>query len=224
VIAFNNAGVASSTGVVADTMEQMARDAIRFIDALGLDQVDLRGFSIGGAVVQEIALLRPDLVRRIILASAAPQGAPGMHGWAKDIIGAVGSLETGAPNLLHAFFKDPPTSRADGMDYLQRFMSRKEGRDAKTTWAVKCAQYDAVTRWGRPNHSLLERLAAIRHPVFVAKGDGDRMILPRYSYLLAGLLPDARIRIYPDSAHAFLYQHHREFAADIESFLADRLG
>jgi len=62
--------------------------------------------------------------------------------------------------------------------------------------------------------------AAIGLPVFVANGDSDPMILPRYSYLLAGLLPDARLKIYPDSAHGFLFQHHSRFAADVDGFLA----
>jgi pimeloyl-ACP methyl ester carboxylesterase len=56
-------------------------------------------------------------------------------------------------------------------------------------------------------------------PVFVANGDSDPMILPRYSYLLAGLLPDAEITIYADSAHGFLFQHHKQFAADVNAFL-----
>ena len=81
------------------------------------------------------------------------------------------------------------------------------------------AQYDAVCEWGVPDLGLLARLEAIELPVFVANGDSDPMILPRYSYLLAGLLPDARIKIYPDAAHGFLFQHHQEFAADVESFL-----
>jgi hypothetical protein len=54
--------------------------------------------------------------------------------------------------------------------------------------------------------------------VFVAKGDSDPMILPRYSHLLAGLLPDARITIHPDSAHGFLFQHHSQFGADVHAF------
>ena len=58
-------------------------------------------------------------------------------------------------------------------------------------------------------------------PVFVANGDSDPMILPRYSHLLAGLIPDARVKIYPDSAHGFLFQHHAEFAADVLAFLSD---
>src|SRR5438309_1926054 len=67
----------------------------------------------------------------------------------------------------------------------------------------------------------LQRVAAIDLPVFVANGDSDPMILPRYSYVLAGLLPDARVKIYPDSAHGFLFQHHGEFAADVNAFLAE---
>ncbi|WP_189317834.1 alpha/beta fold hydrolase [Streptomyces brasiliensis] len=81
------------------------------------------------------------------------------------------------------------------------------------------AQYDAVTHWGIPNHAQLERLQGITQPVFVANGDSDPMILPRYSHLLAGLLPNAEIKIYPDAAHGFLFQHHEEFAADVTTFL-----
>ena len=88
-----------------------------------------------------------------------------------------------------------------------------------TTWQTRQAQYDAVCEWGIPNHALLQRLAAIDHPVFVANGDSDPMILPHYSHLLAGLIPQASVKIYPDSAHGFLFQHHAEFAADIEVFL-----
>jgi pimeloyl-ACP methyl ester carboxylesterase len=72
--------------------------------------------------------------------------------------------------------------------------------------------------WGIPDHALLQRLSAIEVPVFVANGDSDPMILPRYSYLLAGLIPRARVKIYPDAAHGFLFQHHAEFAADVEAF------
>src|SRR6266699_205417 len=81
VIAFDNAGVGGSSGTTPDTVEQMARDAIAFIAAMDLSQADLLGFSIGSFVAQQIALTRPAIVRRLVLASAAPQGAAGMHGW-----------------------------------------------------------------------------------------------------------------------------------------------
>ena len=97
--------------------------------------------------------------------------------------------------------------------------ARTQDRDTATTWATREAQYDAVCTWGIPNHSLLQRPSAIDVPVFVANGDSDPMILPRYSYLLAGLIPQARVKIYPDAAHGFLFQQHAEFASDVDAFL-----
>jgi pimeloyl-ACP methyl ester carboxylesterase len=97
--------------------------------------------------------------------------------------------------------------------------ARTSGRDQTTSWATREAQYDAVCAWGIPDHAALERVSAIEMPVFVANGDSDPMILPRYSYLLAGLIQQARLKIYPDAAHGFLFQHHAEFAADVTEFL-----
>ena len=154
VVTFDNLGVGATTGSTPNTVEAMAQGAIAFLEAMDFQRVDLLGFSIGSFVAQEIALIRPDLLRA-------------------------------------------------------------------TTWQTRQAQYDAVCAWGIPNHSLLQRVAAIDLPVFVCNGDSDPMIPPRYSYLLAGLLPDARVKIYPDSAHGFLFQHHSEFAADVNALLAE---
>jgi hypothetical protein len=66
--------------------------------------------------------------------------------------------------------------------------ARTEDRDQTTTWATREAQYDAVCTWKIPDHALLQHLGAIGMPVFVASGDSDPMILPHYSYLLAGLI------------------------------------
>jgi pimeloyl-ACP methyl ester carboxylesterase len=220
VIAFDNVGVGGTTGTTPNTVEAMAHDAIAFLEALELRQVDLLGFSIGSFVAQEIALVRPDLLRRVVLASSAPQGAAGMHGWAPEVIGAVGAPETTPQGYISVFFAPTDTSREAGQQAAGRiFGGRTSDRDEPTTWQTRQAQYDAVCAWGIPNHSLLERVAAIDLPVFVANGDSDPMIPPRYSYLLAGLLPNARVTIYPDSAHGFLFQHHEEFAADVHAFL-----
>jgi pimeloyl-ACP methyl ester carboxylesterase len=203
-------------------MEQMAHDAIAFIDAMDLGQIDLLGFSIGSFVAQQIALTRPAILRRLILAPAAPQGAAGMHGWAPEVIGAVGEPETSPRHYLEVFFSPTSSSREAGQEVLGRIYARvPRTRDTATTWATREAQYDAVCTWGIPNHALLERVSCLEMPVFVANGDSDPMILPHYSYLLAGLIPHARVKIYPDSAHGFLFQHHAEFAADVEAFLSD---
>src|SRR2546421_1228464 len=209
VVTFDNVGVGASTGRTPNTVEAMAHGAIAFLEAIDFPRVDLLGFSLGSFVAQEIALVRPDLLRRVVLASSAPQGAAEMHGWAPEVIGAVGVPEVTPQGYLSVFFAPTDTSREAGQQAARRiFGARTTDRDEPTTWQTRQAQYDAVCAWGIPNHSLLLRVAAIDLPVFVANGDSDPMILPRYSYLLAGLLPDARITIYPDSAHGFLFQHH----------------
>jgi pimeloyl-ACP methyl ester carboxylesterase len=221
VVTFDNVGVGATSGRTPSTIEAMAHDAIAFLEAMNLQKVDLLGFSIGSFVAQEIALIRPDLLRRVVLASSAPQGAAGMHGWAPEVIAAVGAPEPNPQGYLDVFFAPTPTSRAAGQQAAGRIFGRTSNRDEPTTWQTRQAQYDAVCAWGIPNHALLQRVAAIEHPVFVANGDSDPMILPRYSYLLAGLLPNARITIYPDSAHGFLFQHHSQFAADVQAFLRE---
>jgi pimeloyl-ACP methyl ester carboxylesterase len=221
VVAFDNVGVGATTGRTPNTIEAMARGAIDFVEAMSFRRVDLLGFSIGSFVAQEIALIRPDLLRRVVLASAAPQGAAGMHGWAADVIGAVGEPETSPRGYLEVFFAPTETSRAAGQQVMGRIFGRTINRDEPTTWQTRQAQYDAVCAWGVPNHSLLQRVEAINLPVFVANGDSDPMIQPRYSHLLAGLLPNVRLSIYPDSAHGFLFQHHSQFAADVLAFLAE---
>ncbi|MEU2866187.1 alpha/beta fold hydrolase [Streptomyces mirabilis] len=228
VIAFDNAGVGGSTGTTPNTADEMADDAIAFIEAigaigaLGLGQgpVDVLGFSLGSFVAQQIALTRPSLVRRLVLASSAPQGADGMHGWAPEVIDAVGNPETSPEEYLSVFFTGSPASLRAGRQTLQRiYGARSEDRDTVTNWATREAQYDAVCSWGIPDHAKLRRLSCLRMPVFVANGDSDPMILPHYSHLLAGLIPQARVKIYPDAAHGFLFQHHAEFAADVDAFL-----
>ena len=221
VVTFDNAGVGGSTGTTPSTIAQMARDAIAFIEALELGAVDLLGFSIGSFVAQEIALIRPAVVRRLVLASAAPRGAAGMHGWAPEVIGAVGEAEPNPDGYLGVFFTRSAASRQAGVETLGRLTARRDERDKPTTWQTRQAQYDAVCDWGIPDHGQLQRVSAIGMPVFVANGDGDPMILPHFSYLLAGLIPQARVKIYPDAAHGFLFQHHADFARDVGAFLTE---
>jgi pimeloyl-ACP methyl ester carboxylesterase len=222
VVTFDNTGVGGSSGRTPHTAVQMARDAIAFLDALQVTEADLLGFSIGSFVAQEIALIRPALVRRLVLAASAPQGAAGMHGWAPEVIGAIGTPRTRPEQYLGVFFASSAASRKAGQAAAGRMNARTQDRDRAVTWETRQAQYDAVCAWGVPDHALLQRLAALTMPVFIAAGDADPMILPHYSHLLAGLIPHARLAIYPDAAHGFLFQHHAQFAADVEAFLAGR--
>ncbi|NEN05848.1 alpha/beta hydrolase [Diaminobutyricibacter tongyongensis] len=219
VVTFDNAGVAGSSGQTPSTVEAMAQHALAFLDALDLGRVDLLGFSLGSFVAQEITLTRPELVHRLVLAAAAPKGAAGMHGWAPEVIMAIGGRGLNPQGYLDVFFGHEDASRQAGQQAFGRMQARTADRDAPTTWATRLAQYDAVVRWGIPNHAALERLSAISVPTLIGNGDSDPMILPHYSYLLAGLIPGSQVKLYPHAAHGFLFQHHEEYAADVAAFL-----
>jgi pimeloyl-ACP methyl ester carboxylesterase len=221
VILVDYPGLGASSGGFGPTIAATARRMIAFADALDLAEIDLLGFSIGGFVAQEIALVRPALVRRLILAATGPKGAPGMHGWREDIAAAARG-ESKPENLLYIMFAHTQTSQQKGMEFLGRFTRRREGRDAPTDDAARDAQYDAVVEWGVPDHAALQRLTGIQSPTLVIQGDGDLMIPTRLSHLMAGLIPDAQIRIYPDAGHGFLFQYPAEVAADVTAFLANR--
>src|SRR3954469_7871184 len=212
VVTFDNAGVGGSTGTTPGSITQMAHDAIAFLDALELGAVDLLGFSLGSFVAQEVALIRPAVARRLILASAAPRGAAGMHGWAPEVIGAVGEPAPNADGYLDVFFTRSAASRQAGVETLGRLTERRDDRDTESSWQTRQAQDDAVRDWGIPDDGRRQRVSAIGMPVFVANGDSDPMILPHFSYLLAGLIPQARGKIYPDAADGFLFQPHADFA------------
>jgi pimeloyl-ACP methyl ester carboxylesterase len=218
VILVDYAGVGSSSGDASATIAETARQMIAFVSALGLDRIDLLGFSIGGFVAQEIALVRPLLVRRLILAATGPRGAPGMHGWREDIAAAARG-ESKPENLLYIMFAHTETSQRKGIEFLGRFMERQAGRDAPTTDAARDAQYDAIVEWGIPDHAALQRLTGIASPTLIVQGDDDLMIPTKLSHLMAGLIPDSQIRIYPDAAHGFLFQYPADVAADITAFL-----
>jgi pimeloyl-ACP methyl ester carboxylesterase len=156
VILVDYPGVGSSTGDFGATIAETARQMIAFITALGLDQIHLLGFSIGGFIAQEIALVRPTLIRRLILAATGPKGAPGRHGWREDIAAARG--ESKPENLLYIMFAHTETSQAKGVEFVGHFMERHHGGDTATSDAARDAQYDAIVEWGIPRP---RRLAAV---------------------------------------------------------------
>jgi pimeloyl-ACP methyl ester carboxylesterase len=219
VILVDNSGVGLSTGATPHTVEGLARDTLAFVDALGLTKIDLFGFSTGGFVAQEVILLRPRLVRRLILGGTGPQGGRGFHNWSEEIGDHAYKDVQGAEDGLYLFFSATETSQARGKEFLRRIFTRDQDRDETPTLAVRDAQAEAINDWGIPDMSKLARLAGISQPTLVANGDNDIMVPTANSYLLAGHLPDARLIIYPDAGHGFLFQYPHEFAAEVNLFL-----
>jgi pimeloyl-ACP methyl ester carboxylesterase len=219
VILLANRGVGASSGVVPDNVPAMARDVLRFVDVLGLAQIDLLGFSLGGFIAQELPLMRPRLMRRIVLAGSAPQGGADLHRWSDDVYVHACADEITPEHALRVFFSGSEQSRARGMEYLARTQRRQDDRDAPTDLETRDAQLAAITAWGIPDASKLNRLAGIIQPTFVAIGDHDTMMHTRNSRLLADRLPNAHLRIYPDANHGFLNQYPELFADHVNAFL-----
>ncbi|MDX3853638.1 alpha/beta hydrolase [Streptomyces sp. AK02-01A] len=221
VILVDNAGVGGTTGTVPGTVREMALDALAFIDALGLTSYDLFGFSLGGFVAQEIALVRPHQVRRIVLAGTGPQGGRDFHLWTGEVLAAARRDEPAAEDLLTLFFQPTETSRAKGMEFVQRIFTRQQDRDIPTDHATRDAQHTAISAWGIPDDGRLVRLAAIQQPVLAANGDRDVMVPTENTHLLGEHLPNAKVVIYPDAGHGFLFQYPAEFAAEVNTFLGE---
>jgi pimeloyl-ACP methyl ester carboxylesterase len=219
LILLDNRGVGSSTGTVPDNVPDMARDALRFVDVLGLREIDLLGFSLGGFVAQELVLVRPRLVRRLILAGTAPQGAPRLHRMSDDVYTLVTQDVLDPERFIKLFFSGSAESRAKAVEFLGRISARKLDRDEPTGIATRDAQLEAIARWGIPDPSKLAQLAAITQPTFVASGDNDRWMITENSLLLARHLPNSELRVYPDSGHGFLDQYPQLFADHVKSFL-----
>jgi pimeloyl-ACP methyl ester carboxylesterase len=219
VILFNNAGVASSGGEPADTIDGMARHVIVFAEALDLQRFDLLGFSTGGFVAQRIALDRPDLIRRMILAGAGPQGGEGMVGYS-DLATFHATREIPVEeDFLYLFFSPTETSQAAGRAFWIRRHERAD-QDAPSSLAAMKAQAAAINAWGAvPDRDRYLQLKAIELPVLVVNGKTDIMVPTVNSFTLQQHLPNAELVLYPDSGHGAIFQFPQRFVRDARQFL-----
>jgi len=223
VIIFNNAGVASSTGEVPDNFAGMAKNAEAFIDALGLKQIDLLGFSIGGMVAQQITLDRPELVRKLILVGTAPRNMDAGNGQGHitpETAAVFGAQYSPPENLwLKVFFTESDASQASGHAFLKRYFSRTVDRDAPIGEKVAGAQIAAVGEWGDHPGERFAYLKDIKQPTLVVSGNHDVIVYTVNSLHLVQNLPNAKLVLYPDANHGSWYQYHDAFVAEANSFL-----
>ena len=218
VITFDNRGVGASAGSTPDTIAAMATNAVTFIRALGLNKVDLLGFSMGGMIAQLIARDEPQLVRKLILAGTGPAGGAGI-----DKVTRISNLDTIRGLLTFTdpkqflFFTRTPTGRQAGQEFLARLKERTHNRDKAISLRSYAAQLKAIHRWGLEQPS---DLSVIGQPVLVANGDSDKMVPTVNSADLARRLPDSELVTYPDAGHGGVFQYHAQFVRKALEFLA----
>jgi pimeloyl-ACP methyl ester carboxylesterase len=218
VILVDLRGVGGSGGTTPDSIEAMAQDAVAFLEALGVDTVDLLGFSLGGAVAQVVIEQRPDLARRVILAGTAPAGDQGPAATGAVLQAALEKAGAQGKHPKHfLFFSPTATSQAAADAFLARLDERTEDRDAPVTNETIGAQLTALAKWEQGASPAA--LANVDKPVLVVNGDDDTMLPTISSFRLARLLPDAELSIYPDSGHGGIFQYHNLFVAQALEFL-----
>ena len=216
VIVFDNAGVGRSTGQTPDNVAAMARDAVDFIGAIGLSEVDLLGFSLGGCVAQQIAAEHGPLVRKLILVGTAPKGGE------EHLLAVLQQAfsQTDAPDpRLPLFFTTSSASQSSGLAFLKRTQVRKDDRDTDNGSAVTDPQAKALITWCAtpdPEHAML---SAIRQPTLVVSGSHDTMLPANNAYAMSRELSNAQLVLYPDSGHGALFQYHATFVSHVRTFL-----
>jgi pimeloyl-ACP methyl ester carboxylesterase len=216
VIAFDNAGIGRSTGQTPDSVAAMARDAITFIDLLGLSEVDLLGYSLGGCVAQQMAAEHGPLVRRLILVATAPQG--GEEHLLAVLQEAFSNTQAPDPRLP-LFFTPSSASQSAGLAFLKRAKVRTEDRDTDNGSDVTNPQAKALITWCAtpdPEHAILR---AINQPALVVSGSHDTMLPASNAYAMFKAMSNAQLLLYPDSGHGALFQHHEVFVSHVRTFL-----
>ncbi|WP_313092505.1 alpha/beta fold hydrolase [Chryseobacterium flavum] len=217
VIIFDNRGVASSKGTTPNSIQEMADDAVDFIQALNLNKVNIMGFSMGGFVAQRVVLTHPSLINKVILTGTGPKGAIGLS----DLPGIIAGTAGLSPeeSFLKFGFTQSAESIAAGKAAYTRIQRRTTDRDLPLTDASSGAQLTAVLNWAQPDANALTELKNIKNPVLIVHGENDLPVSVQNAKNMAQNLEHAELLIFPDSGHASFFQNHEKFVAKATEFL-----
>ena len=222
VILFDNVGIGYTSGQPRDSIDGFADGAIEFIDALGLHEVDLLGWSLGGVVAQALTRRRPDVVRKLIVAGSGPGQVPGMTALAEDVLTIMAKPGGGdAEDMLYLFYPDNDAARASGHEHLAKVSTRLAADAPVVSEEAAMGQFVAAGKlMSIPFERVQSELESIKQPVLYANGVHDVMIPAIASYVAVQHLDSATLVLYSDAGHAFLFQHARAFATEVSNFLA----
>jgi pimeloyl-ACP methyl ester carboxylesterase len=221
VLVFDNVGVGQTPGVVPDSVRGMADAAVDFVGALGLAQVDLIGWSLGGFCAQVIGLDHPELVRRMVIAGSGPGGVPGSPEPDPKVAELLIADTTTEDDFLYLFFGLDAASQQLGRQSLARLETRLKLSEAEVSSEAWRNQLLAIVAWVSGRDSAWERLDELQCPVLIANGAHDVMVDASNSFAMTKRLKDATTIFYSDSGHGFLFQHPEEFGRAVVDFLSE---
>jgi pimeloyl-ACP methyl ester carboxylesterase len=211
VVMFDNSGVGRTQPLPGEltatlTIDAMADQTSALIDTLGLGRPDVLGWSMGGMIAQALAVLHPAQVRRLVLCATIPgTGA---------VVPSQAAIRAGS------LF---PAKQVNAYDAFTAAISEYPAAPAPSA-ATKTAQAGAVTDWWDGTDAAGRKIARISVPTLIADGTADQLDPVANDHALARLIPGARLVLYPDAGHGFLFQEGTRFASLVESFLTGHPG
>jgi pimeloyl-ACP methyl ester carboxylesterase len=214
VIRFDSAGIGGSEGETPVSVSEMSKVAIAFLGALNLAKVDLLGWSLGGFVTQHVALDAPHLVRRLIIAGSGPGGTPEGPRTDPKIFKVATKPVSDDEDFLVLFYPETETAISAGRESIDR-IKHVQNKAPDVTVDSFMRQGQALGTW----EGVRSRLAELKLPVLVANGVDDVMIPAYGSYVISQEAPNAKLVLYPNAGHGFLFQHISDFAGEVNGFL-----
>jgi pimeloyl-ACP methyl ester carboxylesterase len=203
VVMFDNAGVGDTAALPPPvTIDAMADQASALIGTLGLGRPDVLGWSMGGMIAQALAVLHPAQVRRLVLCATYP--------------GTGAAVVPPAP--VRQASSDFPANQGNALAAFKAAIAEYPAAPAAPD-AAKAAQTLASDDWWAGIDAAGREIARISVPTLIADGTDDQLVPAANDHLLGRLIPGARLVLYPDAGHAFLFQEGPRFASLVESFL-----
>ena len=242
IVMLDRPGVGRSDGEIRTKYHDWAADVIAFVEALGLEQMDLLGFSMGGCSVQMVALNAPNLVRKLIICGSGPsQPASEVAGlvWPRDqppekairMLGSATSRDEMEAGIAYSFFPDTEAGRRAAAEYFSRVYKRtaettggEEPIHSLLSHEKSKQQREAFVDWSTPNpQNSFDRLGEMKMPVLVLNGNDDLLIPTSRSYELLKRIDNAQLILYPKTGHGFIWHYSERVASDINTFLDNDL-
>ena len=215
----NRAAGRSSTPIVPTSMPELAADAVRVLDALGVRAAHVHGVSMGGMIAQELALRFPDRVLSLVLQGTSP-GGPRSTGPSAETLGVFAlqrlpvSRERRARALIGHLFS--PQYAAEHEQEVRAHLQRLGADRAGLRGALLHLAASSV-------HDTVPRLPRLQAPTLVLHGELDRMVSPANAELLAERIPRARLAVVPGAGHVPLLERPEE-VRDLVLAWMDELG
>lgn len=188
------------------SIPELAADAVKVLDELGLDSAHVMGVSMGGMVAQEMAIRFPHRVRGLVLGCTTPGGPravrPALGELGSVALGALSALrDEGRPWLASALFserfrREHPERVRELLGYFFRHRARPHG----VAWHW----------WASVYHDTVSRLHRIQAPTLVFQGGDDRLSPVANSQLLATRIPDAELAVVSGAGHAYALERPEE--------------